>query len=36
MTQEFNPWQREALQAIIDIAGLSHRPSALTRARARD
>jgi len=35
MTQEYSPWQREALQAIMDIAGLPQRPSALSRARAR-
>lgn len=35
MTDDILKWQQQALDAVVDIAGLSSRPSAIVRARAR-
>lgn len=35
MTDDILKWQQQALDAVVDIAGLSTRPSAIVRARAR-
>lgn len=35
MTDDILKWQQKALDAVVDIAGLTTRPSAIVRARAR-